>query len=208
MTQPTTRERIVEAVSGLLHAQGFPGTSLAAVQERAEVHGGSIYHFFRSKERLLEATLERYSELLDPRIMDPAFAGSEDPIERVFRVLDRYRASLLETDFALGCPIGNLALEMVDCGPEVRRRLAEDFELWARRIEGCLEAAADRLPADVDRGRLAGFVLAVMEGAVLLARGHRDIAPFDGAVAQLRDYFGRLAPTPNRKTDPRNGRKR
>ena len=187
-----TRDRIVAAAADLFHRHGFQATSLAKVQERADVRGGSLYYFFRSKEELLEAALERYFELLDPTIIDPAFAGSEEPIERVFLVLDQYRATLLATDFALGCPIGNLAIEMVDSGAEVRERLKRDFDLWAQRIEGCLEAASDRLPAEIDRTRLAGFVLAVMEGAVLLARGEGDIKPFDDAIAQLRDYFDRL----------------
>ena len=31
-----------------------------------------------------------------------------------------------------------------------------------------------------------------MEGAVLLARGHGGIEPFDDAISQLGDYFDRL----------------
>ena len=172
-----------------------------AVQERADVRGGSLYYFFRTKEELLRAALERYSEILDPAIMNPAFASSEDPIERVFAVLDQYRSSLLETDFALGCPIGNLAIEMVECGPEIRQGLISDFGLWSRRIEACLDDAAERLPADCDNARLARFVLVVMEGAVLVARGHHDIGPFDDAVAQLRDYVTRLTGQHPRATE-------
>lgn len=50
----------------------------------------------------------------------------------------------------------------------------------------------DRLPPDVDRGRLARFVLTVMEGGVLQARGRASIEPFDEAVAELRAHFERL----------------
>jgi hypothetical protein len=31
-----------------------------------------------------------------------------------------------------------------------------------------------------------------MEGAVMLARTYKDIAPYDAAVTQLRDHFDRL----------------
>jgi hypothetical protein len=40
--------------------------------------------------------------------------------------------------------------------------------------------------------RIAGFVLTVMEGAVMQARTYRDLRPFDAAVATLRDYFTTL----------------
>jgi len=197
-----TRQRIVAAATELFHRHGFQATSLAAIQQHADVRGGSLYYFFRTKEELLQVTLERYSEILDEAIMDPAFAGAEDPIERVFEVLGQYRSMLVATDFALGCPIGNLAVEMVECGPEIREGLIGDFDLWSRKIEACLDAATDRLPPGVDRTRLAGFVLVVMEGAVLVARGRREIKPFDDAVAQLRDYFDRLtAATPSCEPD-------
>ena len=50
----------------------------------------------------------------------------------------------------------------------------------------------DRLPETLDREQLALFVLTTMEGAVMLARSYKDIAPYDAAVTQLRDYFDRL----------------
>lgn len=187
-----TRERIVDRAAELFHRRGVHGTSLADVQRAADVRPGSLYHFFKSKEELVCAALERYAELLDPMVMAPAFAETPDPLERVLAVLGRYRQLLLETDFELGCPIGNLAVELAPAGPEVRRRLDADFDLWAAAIEECLRAAGDRLPPEVDPRRLSRFVLTTMEGAVLVARGRRQIAPLDDAIAHLGDYLRRL----------------
>ncbi len=58
--------------------------------------------------------------------------------------------------------------------------------------ERCLVDAGTRLPGNVDRRALASFVLTTMEGGVMLARTYRDVAMFDAAVGQLRDYFARL----------------
>lgn len=198
-----TRERIVDAAAELFHERGFQATSLAEVAERAGARPGSLYYFFKTKDELLRGALERYGDLLEPVIMGPAFARSDHPVERVFEVLGRYRELLLETDFALGCPIGNLALEIRDASIEVRAGIVSNLTLWARFLEVNLEAA---VPEGVDRGRLARFVLTVMEGAVLLARAHRDIVVFDEAVAQLRDYFDRLT-SPGRagRVDPAGG---
>ena len=49
-----------------------------------------------------------------------------------------------------------------------------------------------RLPKRLDRRELAEFVLTTMEGGVMQARTHRDVAYFDRAVRQLRTYFGYL----------------
>lgn len=190
--KPDTRQKIVEAARELFHVQGFHATSMADILKKAEVNSGSLYYFFKSKDDLLMAVLEMYVELLWPAVMDPAFAKANDSIERVFAVLADYRAMLVMTGCTLGCPIGNLALELGDSKPEVRGKIALNFTNWCKAIEKCLDEAVDRLPADLDRERLSRFVLTVMEGGIMQARGHRDVKPYDDAVAQLRDYFDRL----------------
>lgn len=187
-----TREKIVEAARELFHVQGFHATSLAEIFQKAGVNSGSLYYFFKSKDELLLAVLDAYVGLLWPAVMEPAFRKTDDPIERVFSVLAGYRQMLMQTGCTLGCPIGNLALELGDTKPDVREKIALNFANWCKAIESCLDAAADRLPADVDRARLSRFVLTVMEGGIMQARGHRDIRPYDDGVAQLRDYFDRL----------------
>ncbi len=176
----------------LFHERGYEATSLSDILDAAKANSGSLYHFFDSKEDVLLAVLDRYVELLWPAVMTPAFAQTDDPIERVFRVLAGYAQMLRVAEFRLGCPIGNLALEIGERSTEARRRVALNFSNWCDAIRQCLDAAGDRLPADVDRARLARFVLTVMEGGIMQARAHRDLRPYEDAVASLRDYFDRL----------------
>ena len=136
--------------------------------------------------------LEKYQALLEPRVLKPAFDQVEDPIERLFAVLDGYRLLLEATNFNLGCPIGNLALEVSNSQPAARRLIIENFKAWCDAIRGLIEDASDRLPRDVDPAGLATHVLATMEGSVMLARAYRSFEPFDQAIYQLRDYIGRL----------------
>jgi AcrR family transcriptional regulator len=170
----------------------------------AKANSGSFYHFFSSKEDLLLAVLDRYTAMLHPALLEPAWEGVTDPIERIFALLARYRMLILQTDCTYGCPIGRLALEISPEQREAHRLLAQNFDGWAAAVRECLERAADRLPRDVDRERLSQFVLAVMEGGVMLSRSHRDVKPFDQAVAELRAYFNRLLnqPTKKRKGTP------
>jgi AcrR family transcriptional regulator len=191
-TKPSSRERILEAARELFWVNGYEATSVAEILEKAGVNSGSLYHYFDSKEDLLLAVLDTYKEMLYPAVIEPAFQQADDPIERIFAVLEGYRKGLLYTVFTGGCPIGNLALEVGDHHPEARRRIAENFEGWVGWIGKCLNEAAERLPAHLDRAQLAQFILTVMEGAVMQSRAHASIAPFDVAVEQLRDYFNRL----------------
>jgi AcrR family transcriptional regulator len=165
---------------------------VADVRQAAGIHSGSLYHFFPGKQELLLAVLEAYRGGIGPMLLRPAWVGVQDPIEKVFALLARYRGSLLQTECTYGCPIGSLALELHEPDPPVRRLLAQNFQGWIDAIEDCLNEAGDRLPADIDRSELAGFVLTTMEGAVMQARTYRDIKRFDGSVRQLRLYFDTL----------------
>ena len=172
--------------------QGYASTGIAQILKVSGVNSGSLYHFFPSKEDLLAAVLKKYKTMLEPRVLAPAFQRITDPIERVFAVLDGYRRLLQATDFGLGCPIGNLALEISNSHPQVRKLVVENFEAWTNAISRLISDAAGRLPAGVDPEALAKLVLATMEGAVMLARAYRSFEPFDQAVHHLRDYFDRL----------------
>jgi TetR/AcrR family transcriptional repressor of nem operon len=190
-----TRSRIVSAARELFWTQGYEATSLKQILEKANALSGSLYYFFKGKQDLLQAVLDWYLENLEPEVLQPAFGRASDPIERIFAILQGYRVLLNITGCTKGCPIGNLALE-VDDQPAAREKIALNFTNWVKAIESCLDAAADRLPAGLDRKHLAQFVLTVMEGGVMQARAYRSLEPFDNAVAQLRDYFGRLLRPP------------
>lgn len=187
-----TRDRLLDAAMELFWEKGYGSTSIVEILRRAGANAGSLYHFFPTKQDLLVAVLDRYVEGIGPMLLDPAWAGVADPLDRIFALLGRYRDFLVETDCFYGCPIGSLALELHEPDPPVRERLAANFGNWVAAIEDCLEAAGDRLPADLDRGALAQFVLTTMEGGVMQARTHRSLAPYDASVSQLRSYFDLL----------------
>src|ERR1700721_2765109 len=104
-----TRQRLIEAAVFLFWENGYVATGGAEILARAKVNSGSFYHFFKSKEALLLAVLDWYVMGLEPFVMQPAFAQSPDPIERVFAVLAFYRQNLIKTGCPYGCPLGRLA---------------------------------------------------------------------------------------------------
>jgi len=172
--------------------QGYGNTGLAQIARKAGVLPGSLYHFFPTKEDLLAATLKERLRLLRPDVLDPIWDRIDDPIERVFGLLDGYRQMLRITEFAHGCPIGNLVIELAETHPKIRDLLAANFDNWLDAVEQCFIEAAHRLPDDANPRDLATYVLTTMEGAVMLARTYRDFRVFDTAVATLRDYIERL----------------
>lgn len=187
-----TRKRLVESARELFLERGYEAVGVAEILKKSGVNSGSLYYFFKTKEELLLAVLDWYLEHLHPEVIDPARQACSDPIEQVFAVMGGYRQLLTMTECRIGCPIGNLALEMSDKSEAVRAKIAQNFENWRSALRDMFAGAKERLPAGTDCDALATFCLTVMEGGVIQARAHRSLAPFEKSIALLRDYVERL----------------
>lgn len=188
-TREGTKDRIVEASRELFFEQGYNATGMAQILSKAEANSGSLYHFFPTKEDLLVAVLEKYRAMLCPMVIEPAKEHAVEPIDRIFAVLHGYRMLLEMTEFRLGCPIGNLALEVTNSHPRARKLLEENFDGWLREVAEFVRSAKGQLPESADPERLATLLLTTMEGAVMLARTYHSFQPFDDAVLALREHF-------------------
>ena len=100
-----------------------------------------------------------------------------------------YRNGLLDSDFRAGCPVLAVAVEAGDPDPRTAAAVehaAEAFERWTTLI-------AHRLVADgVSRTKaaeLATLVIAALEGALVMARTARDVAPLDAVHRRLRSLL-------------------
>lgn len=199
-----TRDRLIHSARYLFWERGFAGTSMADLLAHADVNSGSFYHFFESKEALLRAVLDGYLHALRPMVVNPAFAQTNDPLERIFAILAGYRERILQTDCQYGCPLGRLALEIDPENRPAHKLIAENFQGWIGAVGECLAEMKARLPKNTDPEALATYVLAVMEGGVMLSRSYGSVEPFDRAVKQLREHFRLLL----EKESPPKPRKR
>jgi AcrR family transcriptional regulator len=184
-----TRNRLIESARFLFWERGYAGTSMAELLAHAEVNSGSFYHFFDSKEALLRAVLEQYTKLLRPMVVDPAFATTQKPLERIFAILAGYRQRILMTDCTFGCPLGRLALEVDPENAPAHKLIAQNFQGWIEAVRECLVEMKPALPRGTDTDALATFILVTMEGGVMLSRSYRSVDPYDRAVEQLREHF-------------------
>ncbi|MBD2842596.1 TetR/AcrR family transcriptional regulator [Erythrobacter rubeus] len=187
-----TRDKIIRTAMDLFWVKGYNSTSISDILSRTQVHSGSLYHFFPGKQDVLIAVLETYRDEIDVGLLDHAWEGVEDPVEKIFALLNGYRTHLLTTDYQYGCPIGSLALELHEPDPRVRELIDRNFRNWVDAVENCLVEAADRFPRDLDRRALAEFILTIMEGAIMQARTAQDIGLFDRNVDVLREHLDLL----------------
>lgn len=194
MARPTrtSAEQFIDVAMRLFWEKGYGATSIADILQAAGANAGSLYYCFPTKQDLLIAVLRRYQTGIRQMLLEPAWQGVADPIDRIFALLAYYRAALVATDCTYGCPIGSLALELHEPDPAVRKLLAANFSAWTSAVERCLKDAKARFPRGTNLRELASFILTAMEGGVMQARTHRSMDTYDAAVHQLRSYLTHL----------------
>jgi hypothetical protein len=75
-----------------------------------------------------------------------------------------------------GCIIGNLSTALSDTHDGFRRRLAQCFDEMARELKPHLDGAVQRAGRGlrVDTRALSQYIVAVIEGSIMLTRTHQD----------------------------------
>jgi TetR/AcrR family transcriptional repressor of nem operon len=210
------RAQILDAAATLISERGFTSTSVDDVIKQARLSGKShFYHYFKSKEELGYEVLNRQFERFAERGLAILREPMIDPLERLGLFIDAVVALQVEHGARRGSPFGNLAAEMADAHEGFRVRIEAVFERWASQIRSLLWEARPQLNDDVDAVRLSRFIIAALEGAVLMTRVKRDISVLEGIAADLkrfvamhtRDAAGIQAGMPNGLTGGLPGRR-
>ncbi len=186
-----TRDRILDTAARLFHEHGYHATGVSGILRESGVNSGSLYHFFGSKEDVLRGVIARYQTQLEAGLAN-CRDSEPDPVLRLFYMLDVMKDRFKAAGCVRGCPIGNLALELSDTHPEVRGLVHAFFDHWRREIASWLREPGAGLRDDVDPDQLAGFILSVVEGALLQARAAGDCEPVEGAMHHLRTHVASL----------------
>ena len=187
-----TRDQILDAAGRLIHLRGYHCTSLDDVLRESGVGKGNFYYYFKSKEDLGHAIIDRIVRGFVQRTLEPAFSDPDgDPIEQLHGFLDHVLDSQRERNCVGGCPMGNLASELSDVHEGFRQRLAEIFFQWRIRLVEALGRgqSTGRLRADFDPSAAAQFLVASLEGAFLMSKVTRDIGVMESCVEELKRHL-------------------
>ena len=184
------RSQILDAAATLISERGFTSTSVDDVIRGAKLSGKShFYHYFKSKDELGYEVLNRQFERFAERGLAILREPMIDPIERLNLFIDAVVALQAETGGRRGSPFGNLAAELADAHEGFRVRIEAVFERWASQIRSLLWEARPQLQDDVDAVRLSRFIIASLEGAVLMTRIKRDITVLEGIAIDLKRFI-------------------
>ncbi|WP_413736998.1 TetR family transcriptional regulator C-terminal domain-containing protein [Sodalis sp. RH21] len=179
MARASHKNQILTVGMQVVNAQGFAGASVRDIVQAAGVPQGSFTNHFASKEAFGLEVIDLYYanrlNVINATLRNDALP----PLERLRAYLDAGINRLNQNNMRDGCLFGNFMAEASGWSEPIRRRLVEVLGEIQQSIAYCLRAAvnADRLAGDTDCDEMAAFILASMQGAILLAKAQHDPAP-------------------------------
>ena len=183
--QPDKRTRLIETATKLAYGRGFRETSLADIAEAARVPVGNVYYYFKTKEELAEAVVER--RLAEFRAFREGMDRLSSPKERLFAFVEsihRNRERLARG----GCPLGGLCTELHKEGGALAKKSAALFNEPMRWLEEQFRAIGH----EKDSRELAIHLFSAFQGMAAVALGTNDREVVVMEAKRLKDWIGTL----------------
>lgn len=184
--QKITKPEIIRKAIDVFQRRGYHATSMSDLAEACGLMKGSFYHYFRSKEELMQAVLESVRAYYNQKVFAIAYDDALPPRERLVRIF-RKQEPIITQNFA-GCLFGNMTLETISTESEFRALLQGFFEDWLRAFEH-LFAAAGYAPGEQARSQAQQAVMEI-EGAIMMMRLYDNFDMLQAACLRVLDRLG------------------
>lgn len=196
-TQPAqapARERLLDAARRLMLEKGYAAAGVEQICAAAGVSKGSFFHHFDGKEAVALEVLDRFVAARFQEMRQVMGEAGDDPLARVYRLLDYLADQAPEAVASGGCLIGTFAQELAHTHPALREACDARFRAWTGALAADLEAARPATSAKqpLDARSLADHLVAVFEGALLMAKARRDPAVVSESLGHFKRYLREL----------------
>ena len=178
-----SKGKTLTAAVKLFRQQGYHGTALHDILAAGGAPRGSLYfHFPKGKEEIGAGALSLAGETVRQAIVQAA-EKSDSAESFLVRIVRAMASDLERSDYREGCPIATTALETAAQSEVLGAATRTAFQKWELEIKrGLFRFGLTSGDADL----VATMVLSQLEGALLLARTYRSLAPIQRAEEAVR----------------------
>lgn len=175
----TAKVDLISAGMHLFHKYGYQGVSISQLCDYASVRSGTFFYFFKSKEAYAKVVLDETWKDFNQFLLEKLEEKEKSPLLRLFDFLTatyyyiKSQPSVYDT--VVGCPFGNLLLEISPDEEILYNRLVQAIKDATFVVEQTLREAIKRGEIEEpDPQETAQMIIAAIEGSWLLAKTHND----------------------------------
>lgn len=173
-----TIDRLLDAAETGIRLRGYHAVSFRDLADELEIKSSSVHYYFRQKEDLGLAVVERYTARVFAALKAQA-ANAETPTDHLAALCAVYRQALKGSDSI--CLCGMLGAESAGLPPKLAAAVAAFFQA---NIDWITSVLPQKLPAKARREK-ATHILATLQGAMTVAGSLKSHKVFDEAVRDL-----------------------
>ena len=180
-----TRSELITCARNLFYRQGYDGTSFTHIVEASGLLRGNIYHYFKSKDEILEAVINQRAQ--DIRSLLGYWSEHyATPKERllVFVAMVAGTKELME----YGCPIGSLNIELGKDRRELQQSARVLFDLFREWLAVQFKALGYATNAEA----MATHILGRAQGIAVMAQVYHDADLLKNETQFLREWVQQL----------------
>lgn len=191
----SSRERILGIAESIILQQGYAGTTIEDILEKAAITKGGFFYHFDGKVELARALVDRYIAMDDAQfaaLSERANQLSEDPLQQLLiflKLLAEMVAGM--TDTHPGCLVAAFVYETQQFDDGIRQRIEEGILDWRQMIVQRLQDIIAVYPPKVDTPPdvLADMFTSILEGGIILARAYNSNQPLIDQVLAYRTHL-------------------
>jgi AcrR family transcriptional regulator len=179
------RTRLLQAAEKVTYRHGFAKTAIADIAKEARVPLGNVYYYFKTKDEIGDAIVERRVSRFRKLLRDLDKADS--PKERLcgfVQIKINNREGLARS----GCPVGTMCSELHKHGGAVAKK---STVLFAEAL-AWMEAQFRALGKGADSRGLAVHLLSATQGVSVLAHTFHDPGMVTSEAARLKEWIRSL----------------
>lgn len=172
-----TKEKILKQSGQLFNTQGYKATSISDITSATGFTKGAIYRHFKNKADLEMETLTHLSMQMYDHIRDSIKLSKTAP-EKLNAVLQFFETYISKPPFKGGCPLLNVAIEVDDAHPALRKRAIAILNVLRDSVLTILNNGIKygQIKPGIDKEYYATIIIAGLEGAIMMSklRGNDD----------------------------------
>jgi AcrR family transcriptional regulator len=184
--RPGKRDRLVAGAGETIYRQGVEATTIADIAEVADVPVGNVYYYFKTKDELVAATIDAYTQE-DHELLSSIEQQHRTPRTRL-KGLVHVLLSQSDRVALHGCPRGSLCSELEKQDNALARACTELMRTPIDWVEQQFKAMGRS-----DARDLAFALLASYQGIALLTNTFRDPALMAREGRRLERWIDSLA---------------
>ncbi len=191
MRKTSTKGKILDASQGLIQRVGVNAMSYQHISDVVGIQKASIHYHFPTKEKLIEALIDRYSEGFFA-LVESIVSSGLNPETKFRRFCLLFEGMLSQGEKGKICLCAILGAEIGTLGPVAIEKIHRFYRECEKQLAGILDEGRDEKNFEFagDSQSMANLIFSLLYGAMLVARAEEGTQRFSSVMRQMTQIIG------------------